>query len=346
MTETPANFPILLAGVSAQSRFGRSTPVKLAEGLAALQRHEAEGLITKTEHDWLKACFNNSLEHAFSALFSDTYVNAGEYEKLPRDVYDLYSEVSWPACHILAGKLAKVEKYQAKVAKGSMPDHEMVGKLREFYAEVVPLGARVTALKDKIGKRAPKETKTSIALAERQEKAMTCQCCGRDILAETGVIAHHGYERPGQGWQTASCPGARELPFEASRDALGEYIQNLKNAVETNRATLANVQAEKNPISWKFQDVTSRINAWTPLKEKMVFVTRETFDAVAAETEPLRRKDIRPTTYDDLKARLVSDIQTTIRHLEDAITFQTGRYNGWKGVTHTFTDGQWVAIAA
>lgn len=58
--------------------------------------------------------------------------------------------------------------------------------------------------------------------------AKTCQICARAIHAGTGMIAHHGYERPGRGWQTASCMGARELPFEVSRDALGRWIESVK----------------------------------------------------------------------------------------------------------------------
>lgn len=55
----------------------------------------------------------------------------------------------------------------------------------------------------------------------------TCQICARDIKATTGVIAHHGYQRPGNGYQSASCIGARQLPYEISRDfipqAIGQY---------------------------------------------------------------------------------------------------------------------------
>lgn len=72
----------------------------------------------------------------------------------------------------------------------------------------------------------------------------TCQICGRSIKAGKGVIAHHGYSRPYEGWQTASCAGARYLPFEQSCDRLREVIeevvwflekqeQELKNLLET-----------------------------------------------------------------------------------------------------------------
>lgn len=52
----------------------------------------------------------------------------------------------------------------------------------------------------------------------------TCQVCGRAIQARAGVIAHHGYRRPGQGHQTASCFGARRLPFQLAHDAIDNAI--------------------------------------------------------------------------------------------------------------------------
>lgn len=55
----------------------------------------------------------------------------------------------------------------------------------------------------------------------------TCQVCGRSHQAKKGLIAHHGYQRPGDGQQTRSCDGARHLPFEVSRDVLGMHIEDL-----------------------------------------------------------------------------------------------------------------------
>lgn len=57
----------------------------------------------------------------------------------------------------------------------------------------------------------------------------TCQICARAIKANTGIIAHHGYQRPQyQGWQTASCDGARQLPYEVSRDYIPVVIERYK----------------------------------------------------------------------------------------------------------------------
>jgi len=49
-----------------------------------------------------------------------------------------------------------------------------------------------------------------------------CQICGRQIGTTVGVIAHHGYERPGYGMQTASCLGARYHSYAESCDRLRE----------------------------------------------------------------------------------------------------------------------------
>ncbi len=53
------------------------------------------------------------------------------------------------------------------------------------------------------------------------------------IQANTGVIAHHGYQRPGQGWQTASCFGARYVSYEVGHDALDAYIPYVQHIRET-----------------------------------------------------------------------------------------------------------------
>jgi hypothetical protein len=61
----------------------------------------------------------------------------------------------------------------------------------------------------------------------------TCQICGRSIKAKTGVIAHHGYKRPsGYGFQTASCLGARYLPYEVSADRIPEVIKMVQAFVD------------------------------------------------------------------------------------------------------------------
>lgn len=62
-----------------------------------------------------------------------------------------------------------------------------------------------------------------------------CQYCERaqevvpTAKGKQLVIAHHGYQRPGGGYQTSSCICARELPYEVSCAALPPIIEGFKN---------------------------------------------------------------------------------------------------------------------
>lgn len=58
-----------------------------------------------------------------------------------------------------------------------------------------------------------------------------CQVCGRQhgsINGQGHVVAHHGYERPGDGWQTASCAGAMYPFLEQSCERAKEIASRLK----------------------------------------------------------------------------------------------------------------------
>lgn len=67
-----------------------------------------------------------------------------------------------------------------------------------------------------------------------------CQICARDIKANTGTIAHHGYQRPGNGWQTSSCLGAKYLPYEESRDRIPAVLDTYKAILKTTKSYLKN----------------------------------------------------------------------------------------------------------
>lgn len=67
----------------------------------------------------------------------------------------------------------------------------------------------------------------------------TCQICGRAIKAKNGWIAHRGYTRPGHGWQTGSCFGARFRPYEVAHDALDTHIGFMATALPLAEASLA-----------------------------------------------------------------------------------------------------------
>lgn len=87
-----------------------------------------------------------------------------------------------------------------------------------------------------------------------------CQICAREIGTTTGLIAHHGYTRPGFGWQTASCFGARWRPYEEACDALPPAIESIKlyakGMEEAVAKWLANPPAKIDYQTWRKEDRT------------------------------------------------------------------------------------------
>lgn len=80
------------------------------------------------------------------------------------------------------------------------------------------------------------------------ENKFHCQICEREIKATKGLIAHHGYKRPGGGYQTGSCSGARYLPYEISRDVIPEEILRISNYIEHTNKRLEKVKAGEVPV--------------------------------------------------------------------------------------------------
>lgn len=67
-----------------------------------------------------------------------------------------------------------------------------------------------------------------------------CQICGRQIKAKNGKIAHHGYERPGWGYQTSSCAGARHVPYSKGHDALDRQLTLVPEYIARQEESLQN----------------------------------------------------------------------------------------------------------
>lgn len=77
----------------------------------------------------------------------------------------------------------------------------------------------------------------------------TCPCCFRGIALQPGgfTMAHHGYRRPGLGWQTASCPGVRFRPLEVSSEGLQWLVSTMKDRVHKLEDALNNPQSPLRP---------------------------------------------------------------------------------------------------
>lgn len=183
--------------------------------------------------------------------------------------------------------------------------------------------------------RTENAAKNAAAKSDKNKGQMTCQCCGRKHLANTGTIAHHGYQRPGGGWQTASCMGAKHLPFEVSRDRLATLIASLKDWEARAIKARAAVKAEKVSIRLTFTDYSVKRDAYGKRPNKSVDVTRETFETIKAKNN----SDFVSHSwydFDRIKEAELNYRAREIKNVRAEIKAQQERYDGWKATGVTF----------
>jgi hypothetical protein len=192
-----------------------------------------------------------------------------------------------------------------------------------------------------IYRRSPEEL--AAVKAKRAAAEMHCQCCGRSILANNGKIAHHGYERPGTGWQTASCMGARYLPFEVARDRLGDMIKALERHLADLRKARQGVVDEVRPLQFHYTTYgRHEYSHGRTSTQRYVDVDRASFDDVReAYGHEFRQHSV--LGFDDLKQRELNAFYGKITQTIQAIEEAKQRYAGWKQ-THRRDNDQWVAV--
>lgn len=142
----------------------------------------------------------------------------------------------------------------------------------------------------------------------------TCQICAREIKDKTGVIAHHGYRRPGAGWQTSSCAGARHLAYELSCDAIPTYIANMQRFLEGRQAAFKKVMDE--PPATLVGGLFGKPITYT-------------LPAGFNPAENLARGAYTARTYHCEHANLARGLQQDIKYANDEITRMEARLAAW-----------------
>jgi hypothetical protein len=313
--------------------FGRDA-AQFEGALATLARYEADASILKSELADLRTYgFNRVFEAAWTMMILDRFIYDGGLQSRTEDEKKLYSAFLYPQVHTAVGCLKRVKG--AVKAAGTMRD-----TMIELLDVLAPIAERTEALKAKVGKRAPKVTKTSIERETRDADAMTCQICGRAILANTGCIAHHGYTRPipNAGWQTASCPGACTMPFEVTRLRLGTEIWRATDQRTRMQETREAVATEKAPVHASYEIGPHRERKIVSFK-----ITRDTFDAMKTAHPSWFRNAYGVIDFDDVLTRDLRDWDGHIESVTSYIVWQQRRFDGWKQ-THFRNEDRWSRL--
>jgi hypothetical protein len=175
---------------------------------------------------------------------------------------------------------------------------------------------------------------------------MTCQCCARQIMAATGVIAAHGFRRPSGMSQTASCDGAGSLPWESDRSRLGELIEGLKERVDRSKMALDDIIAELPPVLVFVSDRSASFDAYGRKPIIRSEMTRQTSAEVLAKIPP--DGGIPITTFDEAKARCIAGNQDRLHRVSREIEDLQRRYESWQKthVRDPDSENGWTPIDA
>lgn len=157
----------------------------------------------------------------------------------------------------------------------------------------------------------------------KAENKVHCQICGREIKAAKGVIAHHGYQRPGGGWQTASCAGARYLPYEISSDRLPVIIAKVSEYLDRMRTE------HKNWIANPPATLTVQVYRGLGPNKMVDTVKPEGFVAVEGGWGSI------PDTYENGFYTIEHEQRRNIRATIADLNFMQARLEGWVAPSRT-----------
>lgn len=225
MTDTPSldpsRFPALRAAARKPQTFDNAV-LMVRTGIEA-------GAIRNVDLKSAKETISSAVYDGWKIAVSEPYFYSGRYQDQPSGVYEFYSSFLVMGLHDMLAT-------SRKLAKTNLSG-EAIEAMRTFVAEALPLAEAVACLKDKVIKgRAPSLGPSKPINPNKVVK--TCHCCFRAIAVTQGTMAHHGYQRPGMGWQTPSCPGIRFRPLEVSNEGLVWLIKATENRLADLRQSL------------------------------------------------------------------------------------------------------------
>jgi len=150
-----------------------------------------------------------------------------------------------------------------------------------------------------------------------EQPTTTCQICGRPIKANSGLIAHHGYKRPAhQGWQTKSCFGARNLPYEVSCDVIPVAIESAKAFITRSESAIQNLMdnpPEELEYVWSRGRRMETIKATRPVD----------FDSHKDYYYP------RSTSYEYMFERRIAELKISIAQAREDVAYLETRLARW-----------------
>lgn len=200
----PDDFPILLE--HAKSRDNFAWAIATLDAVSRLAPGDPMP-ITKQDLQGAGLFLNRAVERAWQKTVMEPIFQQGGRRELAEPLREL--------AHCLVLGLYDLGNFSRKLARSRAEDGTERQAMQRLVTEAMPL---VTAMSQarQVAKAAPRRQAPPKPV-NPDKIVKTCGCCSRSIaVVPDGTMAHHGYQRPGTGWQTASCPGIRFKPLEIS----------------------------------------------------------------------------------------------------------------------------------
>lgn len=224
---THTDFPQLLTATNNVARFDRS--------IAALDLALKTRKIYNVEYEEIKRVLNRTLEQAWQAL-------PIPYRELPEDI-------SWFLYQRSVTSLHSLFSHHKQLASTQL-EHPCIQLALKLVQEALPLAQAMKDAKEFVVKgRMPRPGNSPPKPVNPHKVVQTCPCCFRQIAVQNGRMVHHGYRRPGSGWQTSSCLGVRFPPLEVSLEGLEHLISSYEHQLKQLQTTLdENARQQKTPL--------------------------------------------------------------------------------------------------
>lgn len=294
-----------------------SMNARLAAAAQLVDEALAQGSIANVRYQTAKATFGNLCHNAWDEVVSKPYFWTKDADTPPsRALRDMYFDLNvWSLREVLTAQ-KKIERAAAHApALASEPGFVA---MKAFCETLAPLAHQFEELKEHIVKgRVARETPVPVN-PNRVEK--TCSCCFRAIaVMKTGLMASHGYRRPGVGFQTAGCPGSKFRPIEESTEGLVWYIASLRGRLEVVHDDLRKTQTH--PESYpKTLWVKTRAGFGISKQEEIDRTDPRWAKAFAAHQGALRMEILGlETSLPELDQRLIQYDERLARKVEPGI---------------------------
>jgi hypothetical protein len=200
----PDKFPLMLKHAK--------RPEVMLSYLQNLSRAVEAKQIRNVELSDMKFSMSNVVDTVWKQEVCEPFFFGGKYREYTGDLAEvgkLYDSINVYGLHDCIAAKKKLDKTKLV--------HPAVTRMKAVLDELFPLAQTVADMKPFIVKgRAPSTGPSKPVNPDKDVK--TCPCCFRGIAVLDGTMAHHGYRRPGGGYQTPSCSGVRFKPFEISNE--------------------------------------------------------------------------------------------------------------------------------